>query len=43
MSKIPQKTKRNDTMNKDFTVIYKILKTLQKWRGRENFEVELIV
>ena len=29
-------------MSKDFTVIYKILKTLQKWRGREDFEVELI-
>lgn len=29
-------------MSKDFTVIYKILRTLQKWRGRENFEVELI-
>lgn len=29
-------------MGKDFTVIYKILKTLQKWRGRENFSVKLI-
>lgn len=29
-------------MGKDFTVIYKILRTLQKWRGREDFEVELI-
>lgn len=29
-------------MSKDFTAIYKILKTLQKWRGREDFSNELI-
>lgn len=29
-------------MGKDFKVIYKILKTLQKWRGREDFTNELI-
>ena len=38
-----QKNKKgSDTVSKDFTVIYKILRTLQKWRGRESFEVELI-
>lgn len=26
----------------DFKAIYKILRTLQKWRGREDFEPELI-
>ena len=29
-------------MSKDSTSIYKILRTLQRWRGREDFEVELI-
>lgn len=29
-------------MGKDFKSIYKILRTLQKWRGREDFEVKLI-
>ena len=29
-------------MSKDFNAIYKILKTLQKWRGREDFSNELI-
>jgi len=29
-------------MGKDFTTICKILKTLQKYRGREDFEIELI-
>lgn len=29
-------------MSKDFKAIYKILKTLQKWKGREDFSNELI-
>jgi hypothetical protein len=29
-------------MGKDYIVIYRILKTLQKWRGREDFNNELI-
>ena len=29
-------------MGKDYQTIYKILRTLQKWRGRENFDVALV-
>ena len=29
-------------MDKGYIIIYRILKTLQKWRGRENFSNELI-
>lgn len=29
-------------MGKDYKTIYKILRTLQKWRGRESFDIALI-
>lgn len=29
-------------MGKDYQTIYKILRTLQKWRGRESFDLSLI-